>query len=810
MYEYEKRHMQTLRALASECMVLLKRNGDFPLAEPCPIALYGSGARQTVKGGTGSGDVNARFYVTVEQGLENAGCTVTTKQWLNAYDVIREEAKQEFIARIKQEAKERHVLAVMYGMGAVMPEPLYELPMEGEGDTCIYVLSRISGEGNDRKAVAGDFLLNETEIRDILAARAKYRRFLLVLNVGGPVDLTPVQEVENILLLSQLGTVTGDALADVVLGRAYPSGKLTTTWTAWPDYPKIGEFEMSDDTRYFEGVYVGYRYFDTAGVSPMYPFGYGLGYTDFDLSCAGVSVEGTRITVTAAVENTGAAPGREVVQLYVSVPWGRLDQPRQTLAAFAKTPELAPGERTHVELSFAMEDIASFDEQACAWVLEGGSYVLRLGNSSRNTAPAAVAVLGEDVTVRALSPVGGAPDFQDWKPEQREEEDLTGLPVLQVESAAFAALGWPDPWAPGAYARGVVSALSDEQLIHLSMGLFSKGPASIIGNAAQQVAGAAGETWGGVPGLPGLVMADGPAGLRLNQRYTRDSKGKPRAIGSTLPAGMEDYLPGIARAFLNRGAGKQPKGEVFEQYCTAIPIGTAIAQSWNTDLAHACGDVVGEEMERFGIQLWLAPAFNIHRSVLCGRNFEYYSEDPLLSGKMGAAITRGVQQHPGCGVTIKHFCCNNQELNRLTSNSQVSQRALREIYLRAFQICIREADPAALMTSYNLLNGVHTSERQDLMFTLLRQEWGYRGLIMTDWVVPGLGAKTSHRMAKSAPSIAAGNLFMPGGQGDYNAALNALRGRNRDFTLTRAQAETCAVQVVEAVLRLRPDDRGRG
>lgn len=808
MYEYEREHMERLRSLAPECMVLLRRNGDFPLTEPCPVALYGSGARQTIKGGTGSGDVNARFYVTVEEGLEQAGFTVTTKQWLNAYDVIREEAKEEFIARIKQEAKEKHVLAVMYGMGAVMPEPQYELPMEGEGDTAIYVLSRISGEGNDRKAVSGDFLLTETEIRDILAAKEKYAKFLLVLNVGGPVDLTPVASVENVLLLSQLGTVTGDALADVVLGKAYPSGKLTTTWAAWPDYPKIGEFEEPEDTRYFEGVYVGYRYFDSVGTVPTFPFGFGLGYTDFALQCTGASVEGTKVSVTARVENTGAAPGREVAQLYISVPWGRLDQPRQTLAAFAKTPELAPGEQCALELTFAMEDVAAFDEQACAWVLESGSYVLRLGSSSRATVPVAVAALEEDVTVRKVESVGGSTDFQDWKPEPPVPEDLSGLPVVKVDSAAFASLCWPTPYEPSAYAKGAVSSLSDEQLIYLSMGLFAKGPTSIIGNAAQQVAGAAGETYGKIPGLPGLVMADGPAGLRLNQKYTRDKKGKPHAIGSTLPAGMEDYLPGIARSFLNRGANKPPKGEVFEQYCTAIPIGTALAQSWNTALVEACGNVVGEEMERFGIQLWLAPAFNIHRSVLCGRNFEYYSEDPLLAGKMGAAMTLGVQKHPGCGTTIKHFCCNNQELNRLTSNSVVSQRALRETYLRAFQICIRESDPAALMTSYNLLNGIHTSERLDLMVTLLRQEWGYQGLIMTDWVVPGLGVTGKHRMAKSAPSIEAGNVFMPGSQGDYNAALKALHGRNRDFTLSRRAAERCAMQVVEAVRRLLPDKRG--
>jgi beta-glucosidase len=533
----------------------------------------------------------------------------------------------------------------------------------------------------------------------------------------------------------------------------------------------------------------------------MYPFGFGLGYTDFALGEAAVRVKDGRVTLRIPVENVGGAAGREVVQVYVSAPWGKLDRPLRQLAAFVKTPELAAGERCSVEASFAMQELAGFDEEGCCWLLEQGDYIVCVGNSSRSTKPAAVVRLDETVMVQKVHPAGGTPDFQDWKPEQPDRELPAGVPVLQVDSAALAAAEQPQRWECSEYARGVVSALSDRQLISLSMGLFSKGPGSVIGNASQTVAGAAGETYGRLPGLPGLVMADGPAGLRLNRQYTRDKKGRPHPIGSALPAGMEDYLPGVARAFLNRG-GKKPKGEVFEQYCTAIPIGTALAQSWNVEMVKTCGGIVGEEMERFGIHLWLAPAFNIHRNILCGRNFEYYSEDPLLSGKMGAAITLGVQAHPGRGTTVKHFCCNNQERNRMTSNSIVSQRALREIYLRPFQICIQESDPAALMTSYNLLNGVHTSERKDLLCQVLREEWGYRGLVMTDWVVPGMSFKTAHRPAKSAPSIAAGNVYMPGSQSDYNAALNAMHGKNKDFTLSRTEAERCAAQVVELVRRL--------
>ena len=228
--EFEKKHLATLRALAPECMVLLKKNGDFPLSAPCKVALYGAGARETIKGGTGSGDVNVRHYVTVEEGLENAGFTVTTKSWMEGYKAAREAVIQDFYEGIAKEAKELGKSVFLVGMGRTPDEPHYELPIEGEGDVCIYVLSRNSGEGADRPGGEGDYVLTSDEVRDILACAEKYPKFMLVLNVGGPVDISPVLgPVENVLLLSQLGSVTGDAFADVLLGKANPSGKLTIT-----------------------------------------------------------------------------------------------------------------------------------------------------------------------------------------------------------------------------------------------------------------------------------------------------------------------------------------------------------------------------------------------------------------------------------------------------------------------------------------------------------------------------------------------------------------------------------------------------
>lgn len=796
LLDYEREHLRRCRALAPECMVLLKKNGDFPLNAPGEIALYGSGARRTLKGGTGSGDVNSRHFTTIETGLEHAGFTVTTKPWLDAYEQEWQRSRKAFIADIKRQAKEQHTHAIFLGMGAVMPEPDYELPLNGAGDTAVYVVSRLSGEGSDRKPQKGDLCLTETEVRDILLCQKQYRRFLLVLNVGGVVDLTPVSAVENILVLSQLGAVIGDAFADVLLGKAGPSGRLTTTWAGAADTGAVREFGGRDETRYCEGIYVGYRYYDSVGKAPLFPFGHGLSYTEFSVSDVKTSLSKTAVTVSATVQNCGKYPGKEVLQLYVTAPWGELDQPYRRLAGFAKTKELAPGEACETAITFCMEQLASFDAKKGAAVLEQGDYILRLGKT-----PCAVIALSETVCLQELGRIGGGDAFADWKPEHTwQEETLPELPRLTLDTDALKALAWPAPASVDEAAARFVSGLSDEQLVHLVIGAAHEGSAfaSVIGSASGSVAGAAGESYAGVSGVPKLVMADGPAGLRLSQHYTKDEKGI-HPVGNTMPAGMTEFLPSAARWGMRLLFGKKPKGTVLHQYCTAIPIGTALAQSWNEAVWEACGDIVGAEMERFGVHLWLAPAFNIHRSPLCGRNFEYCSEDPLLSGLVGAGITRGVQKHPGRGVTIKHFCANNQETNRFQSNSVVSERALREIYLKPFEICIREANPAALMTSYNLLNGTHTSERADLLKGFLRGELGWNGLIMSDWVVSGVSNKAgAHRTAKAAPSVKAGNdLFMPGSKADYNDVLTALQGQNGETSLTRAELEYCAAHVVQ-------------
>ncbi len=796
--EFEKAHLSALRALAPECMVLLKKNGDFPLSAPCKVALYGAGARETVKGGTGSGDVNVRHYVSVEEGLENAGFTVTTKSWMEGYKAAREAAVRDFYEGIAKEAEELGKSVFLVGFGRTPEEPGYEFPIDGEGEVCIYVLARNSGEGADRPGGEGDYLLTADEKRDILRCAERYQKFLLVLNVGGPVDISPVlDQVDNVLLLSQLGSVTGDAFADVLLGKAGPSGKLTSTWAKAGDIAAVGDFAERDDTRYKEGIFVGYRYYDAAGVRPLFPFGYGLSYTEFETDRMGFSVENGTVSIDIKVRNTGKVPGKETVQLYCSAPNGKLVKPLRELGAYRKTRELLPGESEILKLELPLENMASWDADSDRWILEQGEYLFSLGDT-----PVGTVYLDGDVTSDALSHSGGEADFDDWHP-QTVRDIPEGLPRIRVAASSLGDIGHYDrEKAPREHIG--LEDLSDFSIIELATICAGKhsdaeGMAAIIGNSASRLAGGAGETASVVAekGCGAIVMADGPAGLRLATKYIETEDGQEGLDTDALNSILNILPPEIRQLIqmkLQLNEEKAKTNTILYHYASAIPIGTALAQAWDPAVAEACGDLVGEEMELFGANVWLAPALNIHRSPLCGRNFEYYSEDPLISGRTAAAMTRGVQKHEKCAVTIKHFACNNQETNRYGSNSVVSQRALREIYLKGFEICVKEAAPKALMTSYNLVNGTHTANRGDLIDTVLRGEWGFEGIVMTDWgTTNGKFNLGIHGASDPALCIIAGNdLMMAGSKEDVDGILTGIE----DGTITRGELEACAGRIL--------------
>ncbi len=800
MQAYEKEHLDYVLKNAGECTVLLKKNGAFPLDKPGKLAAYGAGIRYTVAGGTGSGEVNTRFSYTIEQGLEKAGFEITSKKWLDDYDLVRARAKKNFIKDLKAEAKAAKANVIMYGMGRSMTEPDHNLSISKEGDCAIYVVSRISGEGSDRQAVEGDVKLSKTEIRDILDLNRMYPRFMLVLNVGGVIDLSPVMEVGNILILSQLGSDCGSILADILTGRQNPSGKLTTTWAAWNQYSNEGTFGDMNDNLYKEGIYVGYRYFDTFKKQVLFPFGHGLSYTDFNIELAEVSLVKDTVTVAATVTNTGNFAGKEVVQVYVSKPAGSLDVAYQDMTAFAKTGLIAPGSQEQLTMSFKLNELTSYDENTSSYILQAGDYIVRIGNSSAATTAAAVIRLDESVTVLKAKNCLGQPDFKDLVAPKKAAEALPeGIKILEAKAEEIET-GTVEYGKP-AQINDKVKTLSDEELAYLAIGAFDPdAKLGIIGNAATSVAGAAGETSSFFKdkGIKPLIMADGPAGLRLARAYYEDEKGAHEVGGTgAIPASMLEFTGPVMKFLALKFAGpkKPPKNAVIKEHmATQIPIGTAIAQSFNLELAKDFGNIVGQEMENFGVNLWLAPALNIHRNILCGRNFEYYSEDPLVSGMIAAAICQGVQAHKGCGVTIKHYAANNAETNRYCNNSHVSERAMREIYLRGFAICVRLGHPKAVMTSYNLINGTHAAENRGLIEDILRSEFGFDGIVMTDWIVEVMTMPNSAYRNTLSPEVAAagGDLFMPGTKKDYERLLEAMKSGK----VSRNQVEINASRVI--------------
>ncbi|MCM1536712.1 MAG: glycoside hydrolase family 3 C-terminal domain-containing protein [Clostridium sp.] len=802
-----QQHAKYFRENGAECTVLLKKDGHFPLGSAGKIAVYGSGARHTLKGGTGSGEVNMPF-VTVEEGLKNAGFRITSYEWLESYDRLLEKAEEEFFADIKKEARQKRMMAVQMAMGRSMKEPEYELPLNGEGDTAVYVLSRVSGEGSDRKPVPGDILLTETEIRDILACNERYENFILALNTGGMVDLSPVANVKNILLLSQLGAETGNILADILLGQSNPSGKLTATWYAWKDHPQIGEFGGKDDTAYKEGVYVGYRYFDTLGIEPLFPFGYGLSWTEFSIKQADFTLDGERVTVMVDITNTGKYPGKQVIQLYVSVPEGRLNQPYQMLVGFTKTAMLQPGETQRVSVSYAISDLASYDAETENYILEAGNYIYRIGADSRHTIVAGIVCNDREIVCGHFAKLFGEPGFDDFVPERNAQAKAAPDNVKTLRLSADA-VSVRKPYIRTTEIDEAVSRMTEDQLIKMNLGAFNPkgGIQSIIGNAAFTVAGAAGQTFmqGESFGIPSVVMADGTGGLRISKEYVRDAEGNAHAIGVALPESQLKLMPRIIVWFM-KSLGYHPKktDTVLSQPTTAIPIGTAVAQSFSADFAEGCGNIVAVEMTQYGVHLWLAPSMNIQRDVRCGRNFEYYSEDPVVSGEIAAAVIRGIQKHPGCGATMKHFACNNQELNRTQNNSQVSERALRDIYLKGFAIAVRKSHPMAVMTSYNLMNGIHTAEHRGLIEGYLREEAGFNGIVMSDWVIADYATEKGCRwpIATAAGAVmAGGNLFMPGSPYDYKGVAEALKNGK----VTKKQLMLNAYETVDVIKRLTMD-----
>lgn len=731
-------HGRLAREAAVEGMVLLKNEGILPLEKSAPVALLGGGADKTVKGGIGSGDVNSRENISIYKGFRDAGVSVTSEDWLSDYQKRYEAARNMWKEKVLEDAK-----GVDNPFDAYAANP-FSLP-EGRKVTAedikgaaaaVYVISRISGEGKDRRLAEGDYYLSGKEREDILYLQRANIPTVLVINTGAPVELTGIMEkaenIKAVLYVSLPGQEGGHAVTDVLFGKAAPGGRLAATWARhYEDYPSAESFGYLNGNleteEYREGIYVGYRYFDSFGIQPLFPFGYGLSYTDFSIKFEELRITGQGIEVAVSVENIGEQySGREVVQIYVSLPQTGLAKEYHRLAGFAKTDILQPKGVQRLTVFIEQKQLASFSEQLQAWIIEDGSYGVWIGNSSVSLRLEALLTVAGQTVLERTNEICPNTAFADpgssgfagkragkWMAMAKEQ----GIPTFRFV-----------PWKEEK--RELVTPLAKEQpveeLLPLLYGNITQGT-STLGSAGIRVPGSAGETTEALEekyGKRSLIMADGPAGLRLRQSYEAD-----RLTGKVYGAGV---LGSLENGFLEEN--KPHKDAVtYYQYCTAFPVGTALAQTWDVELVRKFGKAIAAEMEEFHVDLWLAPGMNIQRNPLCGRNFEYYSEDPLLSGMMAAAVTDGVQEDGRHGVTIKHFACNNQEDNRMGVNACVSQRALREIYFRGFEIAVKKSAPVAMMTSYNRINGIHAANSRDICTTVARGEWGFGGVIMSDW-----------------------------------------------------------------------------
>ncbi len=803
--EREYENLKIAYQAALEGIVLLKNDGALPVSAP-KVALYGPGASMTIKGGTGSGEVNERHSVTILEGLTDRGFQISTRKWIEDY----ERGYADALAAYKVEKKKRVNLLKLDSIMDMLfdnfrtpcgrPITMQDV-QDSDTDTCIYVLSRQAGEGGDRKMEEGDFLLTQEERTAISFCAEHYARFILVINCGSAIDMGFLEEIPGInavIYLCQLGTEGGHAFADVVNGAASPSGKLSDTWVKrYTDIPYGDQYSYLngnlEEEIYQEGIYVGYRYFDSFGVEPAFPFGFGLSYADFTIHSAGVTLEGTKVTVKAEVFNQSPQSystyyGKEVVQLYVSPPEGQLHKAYQSLAAFAKTGTLKPGWKETVELQFDLRSLASYRESDACFVLEQGEYILRLGNSSRDTVPVAVVALERDVIVsRNQNICTPLQPIEELRAPARAAEDIpAGIPrlVLDADSVKTLEFSYETPAeCDDPKVQKILDGLSLKEMVDIVVGNGMFG-----GETRFNLPGSVGNTtskfWD--RGLANVALCDGPAGLRIQKRSTVDKKGKVKPVDMALS--IFEAFPDFIKKFM---VGDPDKDTVLYQYTTAFPVANALAQTWNQELMYQVGNAIYREMKEYGCTYWLAPAVNIHRNPLCGRNFEYFSEDPVLTGKMAAAITRGVQQEDGFYVTVKHFACNNQEDNRNKVSSNLSERALREIYLRGFEIAVREGGAKGIMTSYNRINGVYAANCHDICTKALRCEWGFQGVVMTDWF------STNKGLANNALCMSAGNdLIMPGGGSFKKEILAGVKSG----LITEADVRRCCANVVKSIL----------
>lgn len=628
-------------------------------------------------------------------------------------------------------------------------------------DLAVVVIGRAAGEDRENKLEEGSYYLTSQEKHLLSQVTRFFSKVVVVMDCGNLIDMSWLSEygskIGGLLYAWQGGMESGNALADVLCGKVNPSGKLTDTIAdEYQSYPSAGHFGAEDFNDYTEDIYVGYRYFETfASEKVLFPFGYGLSYTRFKVEVKQARIKERSAYFEIEINNTGLVAGKEVVQIYMQAPEGCLGKAKRELVGFAKTKELKPGTKDICTLCINIEDFASYDERGCtgymsSWVLEKGDYHFCVGTDVRNAEEVCMMTLEKDVLIRreqAICPLKPEACFERmvnkggqivWEKVPEAKVDLAKRILAQLpEETVFSGekvLSLQDVQQKNCTMEEFVAQLNPQDLEDLSRGEGKmNSPLGVAGNAG---------AFGGVTkrlrdlGIPPVITTDGPAGIRM-----------------LFPAAL-------------------------------LPCGSALASGFNLELVEQLYGLVSKELKANGSDMLLAPGMNIHRNPLCGRNFEYFSEDPYLTGKMATAMVKGIQKEGGFACP-KHFACNNQETKRNVADSRVSERALREIYLKGFGIVVKEAKPKAIMTSYNKINGVWGHYQYDLVEMVLRREWGFDGVVITDWWMQPAFSPEFPNLEKDAYRVRSGvDVLMPG-----NDSINADPQEGRTLLDTLGQAD---------------------
>jgi len=772
-------HLEVTRRIAADGIVLLKNEEETLPLKTRTIALFGAGAADTISCGTGSGYISAPHVVTVQEGLENAGFCLTSKPWLERFIEESQKANDEdtTLTPLDRIWSGRKILI------DDIPITDEELEEAKKADTAIYVIRRNAGEDDDRKAEKGDYYLTDAEEENLKKLADNFANTIVIFNtcVVDASFLERIPGIKSAVLLGLAGNECGNALADILSGKSNPCGKLTDTWTRhYEDNPASASFGRNDGNSlqedYTEDIYVGYRYFDSFGVDTLFPFGYGLSYTTFRIEPIGFQGDWNELKVDVEVFNTGKYSGREVVELYVTAPEGKLSKPLQELKAFAKTKLLKPGESEKITLCVPTENLASYDESKAAFVMEKGDYLIRIGADSHHTTVAYVLRTDEEATLRQVrNEVKPDHEMELLRGPARKalyEKLSSGTALAKIVEECFVKRE-PNLILHGCECKtidGACKTIESDQINKKRFAIAKADDKATLFDVKNKVV----SMDDFIASLEPEVLVRLITGAANETPYeTKDRMHRkieqpmaPVSSGSTTA--LFTSTLGIPQWRLTDG----PAGLHLTMLgATCFPTDIVIAQTWDPQMGVLMGESLGKEMEYYTQDVILGPGMNIHRDPLCGRNFEYFSEDPLISGKMSAAITKGVQTIPGVSVSIKHFACNNQEADRFITNSTVSERALREIYLKGFEICVREANPHTVMSSYNKLNGIHTSSNYELLTEILRGEWGFSGLVMTDWGTRSEKAEDYH----------AGNDLVMGGY-RTDVLIAALEGKEPEFS----------------------------